>query len=166
YENPPASGNFYVQLYAKDIKLSPSIKIQNDTGNFISSIGGINNYTSLYNPEEKALLTTTTGLQIGSTYYKLNSIDNLSLLDTKSFQELYTKKFTSEIGFEISDAKNRLDANKNLRDAVQSKIEEKSGVNVDEELVNLMKYQRAYQSAAKIINVTDELLQTILGLVK
>lgn len=166
YENPPASGNFYVQLYAKDIKLSPSIKIQNDTGNFISSIGGINNYTSLYNPEEKARLTTTTGLQIGSTYYKLNSIDNLSLLDTKSFQELYTKKFTSEIGFEISDAKNRLDANKNLRDAVQSKIEEKSGVNVDEELVNLMKYQRAYQSAAKIINVTDELLQTILGLVK
>ncbi len=168
YENPPSSGNYYIQFFAKDIKLSPSIKIENDTGNFVSTVGGIDNYKSLYNPEEKALLTSSSGLTFGSTTpkYKISNVDNLTLLGNKSFQELYTKRFTSELGIEISDAKERLDSNKKLLEAVKSKIEEKSGVNVDEELVNLMKYQRAYQSAAKLITVTDELIQTILGLVK
>lgn len=39
-----------------------------------------------------------------------------------------------------------------------------SGVSLDEELANLIKYQRAYQAAARLINVTDELYQTILAL--
>jgi flagellar hook-associated protein 1 FlgK len=165
YENTPSSGNFYIQFYAKDISLSPSIDIQNDTGSFLSSTGGLSNYNSLYNLEEKASLTSTSGLQIGSTFYKISNLDNLNILNSKSFQELYTKRFTSEIGLEIENAKNSLDASKNLRDAIQSKIEENSGVNLDEELVNLTKFQRAYQSAAKIINVTDELLQTLLSIV-
>ena len=43
-------------------------------------------------------------------------------------------------------------------------MKELSGVNLDEELVNLTKYQRAYQAAARIVTVTDELLQTILNM--
>jgi flagellar hook-associated protein 1 FlgK len=39
-----------------------------------------------------------------------------------------------------------------------------SGVSLDEELVNLLKYQRAFQAASRLIVVADELLQTILTL--
>lgn len=38
-----------------------------------------------------------------------------------------------------------------------------SGVNTDEELINLMGYQRAYQSAARFINVVDSLLDTLIN---
>jgi len=37
-----------------------------------------------------------------------------------------------------------------------------SGVSLDEELTNLMQYQRAYQAAARLISVADELLLTLI----
>ncbi len=40
-----------------------------------------------------------------------------------------------------------------------------SGVNLDEEMANLIKFQQAYSAAAKLINISDEMLQTLLGTV-
>ena len=39
-----------------------------------------------------------------------------------------------------------------------------SGVNVDEEMSNLIKYQHSYTAAAKLITTADQMLQTLLGL--
>jgi flagellar hook-associated protein 1 FlgK len=38
------------------------------------------------------------------------------------------------------------------------------GVNLDEEAVNLIKYQKAFEAASRIVNVTNELLGTIINL--
>lgn len=40
-----------------------------------------------------------------------------------------------------------------------------SGVSLDEEAMNLLRYQRAYQAAARVISVADELMQTLMNLV-
>ena len=40
-----------------------------------------------------------------------------------------------------------------------------SGVNADEETINLLQYQRAYQASARYLTVVDELLQTLLGVI-
>lgn len=40
-----------------------------------------------------------------------------------------------------------------------------SGVSLDEEMANLIKYQQSYAAAAKYINKTDELLQTLMTIV-
>ena len=56
-----------------------------------------------------------------------------------------------------SEAQNRL-----LEDAVQSK-ESVSGVNLDEEAINLTKFQQAYQAAAQVISTSSELFQTLLS---
>ncbi len=40
-----------------------------------------------------------------------------------------------------------------------------SGVNIDEESIDLMNYQRQYQGAARLISIANELTQTLLGLV-
>lgn len=42
--------------------------------------------------------------------------------------------------------------------------EEVSGVNLDEEMSNLIKFQASYKAAAKLITTADEMMQTILGL--
>jgi flagellar hook-associated protein 1 FlgK len=39
-----------------------------------------------------------------------------------------------------------------------------SGVNLDEEAANLMRYQRAYQAAGKVIQVANTLFDTLLSL--
>jgi flagellar hook-associated protein 1 FlgK len=40
-----------------------------------------------------------------------------------------------------------------------------SGVSVDEEMTNVLKFQRTYEASAKLITVADEMLQTILSMV-
>ncbi len=40
-----------------------------------------------------------------------------------------------------------------------------SGVSIDEETVNLIKYQKAYQAAAKLINTADEMMETVLAMI-
>jgi flagellar hook-associated protein 1 FlgK len=42
------------------------------------------------------------------------------------------------------------------RDSIQ-------GVNLDEEAANLIRYQQAYQAAAQVIAVADEVFQTLLA---
>jgi flagellar hook-associated protein 1 len=41
-----------------------------------------------------------------------------------------------------------------------------SGVSLDEEMANLIKFQRAYQAAARLVSVADELYQTLITLGK
>ncbi len=52
--------------------------------------------------------------------------------------------------------------------ALASQLDEQqleiSGVNLDEELSNLIKFQHSYQAAAKLISTADQLFQTVLGL--
>ena len=81
-----------------------------------------------------------------------------------SFAEYYATHITAAIGAKVAEVKN-LSQNASFRlSSIDEKISQLSGVNIDEELINLTKFQRAYEAAARVINVTDELLQTILNL--
>lgn len=56
-----------------------------------------------------------------------------------------------------------------LRNAMKTQAfelrESAMGVSMDEEMINLTRYQRAYQAAAKLLSVADELLGELLGIV-
>jgi len=41
-----------------------------------------------------------------------------------------------------------------------------SGVNVDEELVSMIKYQHSYQASAKVIQTSNQMLNTLMGLIR
>ncbi|RME81142.1 MAG: hypothetical protein D6771_08650 [Zetaproteobacteria bacterium] len=41
-----------------------------------------------------------------------------------------------------------------------------SGVQTDEELVNMIRYQRAFEASAKVINAVNEMLAALLGVVR
>jgi flagellar hook-associated protein 1 FlgK len=47
---------------------------------------------------------------------------------------------------------------------VRAQRDSVSGVSIDEEMTDLVKYQRAYQASARVVNVVDEMLQTILSM--
>ncbi len=111
-------------------------------------------------------LTSDNEITLGSITYKLNDISNYNGIKEKSFNEYYSSGIVAPIGFEIEHVSDVVQQNRFLRENIDQKIKEISSVNMDEELINLTKLQRAYEASAKIINVTDELLQTVLGLVK
>ncbi len=58
----------------------------------------------------------------------------------------------------------RIAENKNkLAEQIQNNKESISGVSMDEEMSNMMKYQHAYNASAKVINVIDSMIDTIVS---
>ena len=47
----------------------------------------------------------------------------------------------------------------------KSLIAQKTGVSIDEEMVDMLETQRAFQGAAKFVRAVDELIQVVIGLV-
>lgn len=41
-----------------------------------------------------------------------------------------------------------------------------SGVNLDEEMINMMTFQRSYEAAAKVIQTANQMLSTLMGLIR
>lgn len=62
-------------------------------------------------------------------------------------------------------AKSNADAAGIVRQTLESQRESLSGVSLDEEAVNLMKQQRAFQGAARLISAIDEMMKTVLQLI-
>ncbi|MFQ5635796.1 MAG: flagellar basal body rod C-terminal domain-containing protein, partial [Gammaproteobacteria bacterium] len=50
-----------------------------------------------------------------------------------------------------------------MRESVEFEIESVSGVNLDEEAVNLLKFQEAYLAASRVISVANQLFQNLLN---
>lgn len=84
-------------------------------------------------------------------------------LSNSTFQDYYSAAAGS-FGSTLQDAQQNLSAQEILQSQLEAHRAEVSGVSLDEELVNLLKYQRAFQAASKLITTSDEMLQTILSI--
>ncbi len=71
--------------------------------------------------------------------------------------------FVGNIGVSTQQAQVNRDAQSVVHDEAVASLDSVSGVNLDEEAANLLKYQQAYQAAAQLIRVADTLFQTILS---
>lgn len=69
------------------------------------------------------------------------------------------------IGQTLSQAKNDREAFTVVRENLEGRQAAVSGVNADEETINLLAFQRAYQASARFITIVDEMTQTLLGMV-
>jgi flagellar hook-associated protein 1 len=49
-----------------------------------------------------------------------------------------------------------------FRDSLNAQQQQKSGVNLDEELIQILQFQHSYMAAAKIITTVDQLMNTLL----
>ncbi len=78
--------------------------------------------------------------------------------------ESFYRYSSSRIASDSHQATVNKDAADLLNKTVTDEFKSVSGVDMDEELVNLMKYQTAYQASAKIITAVDEMINTLLGM--
>jgi flagellar hook-associated protein 1 len=50
-----------------------------------------------------------------------------------------------------------------LTDQVDGSVDQLAGVNLDEEMANMVAAQRAYEAASKVITVLDSVLDTLIN---
>jgi flagellar hook-associated protein 1 FlgK len=80
-----------------------------------------------------------------------------------TFDDFYIA-LVGDVGSDVHRADLNLDHQTTMISHLQNYREEVSGVSLDEEMVNLVKFQHAYNAAAKLITTTDEMMETIIGL--
>jgi len=85
----------------------------------------------------------------------------LPSLGGATLQSFYAA-FEGDVGTRSQTAQRNLSAEEVIKTQITQMREEVSGVSLDEEMSNIIKFQRAYEAAARMIAVADELLQTIL----
>lgn len=70
------------------------------------------------------------------------------------------------LGGLASYAADSASASERVTQQLESERNEISGVNLNEELVNLLRFQRAFQGAAQVINVSNTVLDELIGLLR
>jgi flagellar hook-associated protein 1 len=68
------------------------------------------------------------------------------------------------VAVSAQNAKSNAEAASTVKDTLANQREALSGVSLDEEAVNLIREQRAFQGAARVISAVDELMKTLLSM--
>ena len=76
----------------------------------------------------------------------------------------YTASIGSKIGNLSQNAQSLSEYHQNLLTELETQSNSVSGVSIDEEMTNLIKYQYAYQAAARLLNTADNLFTSLLAI--
>ncbi len=80
-----------------------------------------------------------------------------------TFQSSYAQ-IVSQVGNKTREIEVTLQAQENLVTQGKNLMQSQSGVNLDEEAANLLRYQQAYQAAAKMMELSSKLFDLLLNL--
>lgn len=96
----------------------------------------------------------------------LSDIPNEPLLtnNTQSIAQKYNG-LVSTVGSHINSAESILRSQEMVLAQLELQKSSVSGVSLDEEMTNLIKFQRAFDAAARVVRSVDELFQTIINMV-
>lgn len=94
-----------------------------------------------------------------------NVVSTAAADNTLTFHEAYAR-LVSVVGEKTAQARSSETAFEALLDQSTAWRESISGVNLDEEAANLVRFQQAYSAAARIISVAQQTFETLLGAVR
>lgn len=92
----------------------------------------------------------------------LADVFNTGLTGGRTAAETYGD-IVGAIGQRKSALAQAVETQQAIKEQVQAMRESVSGVSLDEEMVNLTKYQRAYEAAGRVLSTVDQLLQDLIN---
>jgi len=157
----------------------------NDTSNFLASIGLNTIFTgdsASTIDVNQTVVENLSHLAAGriNQFGEIFTGDNSNALEITNLQRDEAITFTGNhvdtfdghynslvatIGLKGDSINVNLDYNTMVRDQLSQLRDSTSGVSLDEEMSNLIRYQHAYSAAAKLISTSDEMMQTLLNTV-
>ena len=72
-------------------------------------------------------------------------------------------QLVANVGSTSRQLQANLDAQNVVLDSVEGELLADSGVNLDEEAANLIRFQQAYQAAAEVVSVASTLFDTLIS---
>ena len=152
----PHDNDFFTGTGSSDIDLSDAIK---------SSVNNIAAAERIETVDEsgQTIITGASGdnkiaLQIANLKGTLIFESN-----TKTFDDYFSETI-GVLGVEARDVKDNAARQQMVVTQFQNLRDSTSGVSLDEELTYLIKYQRGYQAAARVISTVDEMFLTLINM--
>lgn len=159
-----------------------SIAFSDDTTNILMA-AGLNTFFNGYDSSAIALNPAITGntdniaaATIDSTTgdYSIGDNENALALADLQIQNVdiggqsgtfddYYNALVGEIGITARGYNRDYDFSQNMVNQLSQLRDSVSGVSLDEEMANLIKYQQAYAAAARLIQASNEMMQTLLS---
>lgn len=106
-----------------------------------------------------------TGDNTNLQYMSLYSEKRIFYGNSEDIQGSFTA-MAVHVGAYVQGAEVSMGANDALKINIQNTRDELSGVNLDEEAANLIRFQQSYQAAAQIISTAQEMFNTLMGLLR
>ena len=103
----------------------------------------------------------------GSIASRIAAIQNELLMDSGTATlNSFLAAMVGDIGSQVADAKMDSDYQTIITNQLENQRESVSGVSIDEEMLQLIKYQMGYTAAGKLVVSAEEMLDTLIGLIK
>ncbi|CUH94438.1 hypothetical protein P22_0504 [Propionispora sp. 2/2-37] len=88
--------------------------------------------------------------------------DSSALLGNASLDSYYSTMI-SNLGIQTQNTQREVDNQQALVDQINNWREQVSGVSLDEELTNMIKFQKGYVSVARVLTAMDEMLEKLIN---
>jgi len=144
-----------------------------DSGNTLTaSVAGLGDFSFEMtgvpaNGDQFVLSDNTGGVGDNRNAQRLADLQNTSLLfgNTASLSDAYGY-LVADVGTKTAQAASNSSVQNQLLTQAKNSQAAVSGVNLDEEAADLVRYQQAYQAAAQVISTANNLFDTLLGAVR
>ncbi|MGZ6249986.1 MAG: flagellar hook-associated protein FlgK [Syntrophales bacterium] len=142
--NGNAGGNFFstTSALAKDMQVDPSI---------VSDVRKI------------AAGTTVNGDGDNASSIAALQNDASSMGSGMTIDNFY-ESLTSRVGQDVVNAQNTLDHQTSVMNQLENQRDAVSGVSLDEEMLNLIKYQAAYNAAGRLVATVNTMMNNLINL--
>jgi len=141
-------------------RMALSMGVKSEISNNINLLAASSAADNEYTPEG---LPVFGGPGDGSNALKIAEIKQAKILNNgnSDFSEFFTS-LVSKAGIDGEVAKKNMDNREAPLNNIDNQRKEVSGVSLDEEMANMIKFQQAYNAAAKMASTMDSMLNTII----
>ncbi|MEJ2616712.1 MAG: flagellar basal body rod C-terminal domain-containing protein, partial [Ignavibacteriaceae bacterium] len=101
----------------------------------------------------------------GDIAVSIAGLSSQALINGSTISDSYSN-LVSSIGNDKNTSDQQANSGQLILQQLQDQKNSYSGVSIDEEMTNVITFQRSYDASAKLITVADQMLQTVLNLVK
>lgn len=136
----------------------------NDYSFEFKAVGAWENGESMsFSPTAAGVADNRNAVALGALQTSKQMLAGSSGTATATFQSVYAQMVT-QVGNKTREVQVNQTAQESLLTQATDARDALSGVNLDEEAANLVRYQMAYQSAAKVMNVAQTLFNEVLSI--
>jgi len=138
-------------------------------GDFFAGDGAKGLTVAVTSPDELAISTLPTASVDGSNAAAIGDLVNPSKISAvlggaPAPQSVYSGLVT-QLGTQLQGLNTAIDAQDGIVATAQAAVDSYSGVDLNEELTNMILYQRSFQANARVISAADDMLESLIGMV-